>query len=111
MKQGEIYLVDFDPSVGQEYRKIRPAVVVQSEQVSKISPYVTVMPISSQIDRIGRHDILVPNDHKNQLIRTSVIRSIQISSFDKARLIKRLGEVNSPILRRIRGYLREHFLL
>ena len=99
MKQGEIYLVNFDPGVGREYRKVRPAVVIQSEHVSKISPYITVMPISSQIDKIGPADILVPSDHKNQLISTSVIRSRQISSFDRARVFKKIGEVNSPILR------------
>jgi mRNA interferase MazF len=110
MNQGEIHLVNFDPSIGREYRKVRPALVLQSEKISKTSPYITVMPISSKIDFQQEFDIFVQKDRKNRLMNDSIIRVHQISSFDKSRLIKKIGEVNSPVLRKVRGYLRKHFL-
>ena len=42
---GHIYLVDFDPSVGREYQKMRPALVIQSDAVTKHSDLVTVVPV------------------------------------------------------------------
>ena len=35
IKFGEIYLVKFYPSTGKEFSKIRPALVIQMEEVSK----------------------------------------------------------------------------
>jgi len=111
MKQGDIYLVNFDPAVGREYRKIRPAIIVQNERLAKSSPYVTVMPVTSKIEQWRPHDIFVTKDSKNRLLKDSLIRVQQISSFDRARFIKKIGHLNSPVLRSVRGYLRRHFLL
>lgn len=111
MKQGDIYLVNFDPSVGREYKKVRPALIVQNKTTLKTSPYVTVMPISSKIEGWRNPDIFIQKDKKNRLIADSLIKAQQISSFDKKRFIKRIGEVNSPTIRKVRGYIRKHFQL
>lgn len=39
---GDIILINFGPSVGKEYRKVRPALLVQMAEVFKLSPYMTV---------------------------------------------------------------------
>ena len=91
MRQGDIYLVNFDPSVGREYKKVRPALVLQNQTSIKTSPFITVMPISSKIDRWNPPDILVPKDNKNRLMTDSIIKVHQISSFDKQRFIKKIG--------------------
>lgn len=111
MNQGEIYLVNFDPSIGHEYRKVRPALVIQSKEITRISSLVTVMPISSKTETWQEPDVLICKDSKNRLSSDSVIRVRQISTFDARRFIKRIGEVNSPVLRKVRGYQRKHFLL
>jgi mRNA interferase MazF len=106
---GDIYLVNFEPSLGKEYKKVRPALVVQMERISKRSPYITVMPLSSKIDRLNSDDVFVEMDHKNRLASNSLVKVFQISSFDKRRFIKKIGEANSPVLRKVRGYMRKHF--
>lgn len=106
---GDIYLANFDPSTGKEYRKVRPALVIQGERVSQKSPYVTVMPISSRIETFDVSDIFIEKDAKNRLVRDSVIRVHQISSFDKRRFIHFIGSAGSPVVRKVRGYLRRHF--
>lgn len=111
MKQGDIYFVRFDPSIGHEYRKTRPAIVIQSEEISNISSLVTVMPISSHIERCQEPDIPVERDEKNRLAKDSVIMVRRISTFDQSRFKRKIGEASSPVLRKVRGYLRKHFAL
>jgi mRNA interferase MazF len=111
IKFGDICLVRFNPSVGDEFKKIRPALVIQSEKVSANSPYITVMPISSQMERIGPDDVLLIADKENRLLKDSVIRTHHISSFDRKRFMKVIGRANSTRLRKVRGYLRKHFNL
>ena len=106
---GDIVLINFDPSTGREFKKIRPAIFLQDPQVSKYSPYLTVMPISTKIQNFGPQDVFIPKDHKNKLVSDSVIRVHQISSFDRRRFIKIIGNANSPVIRKVRGYLRKHF--
>lgn len=111
MKMGDIYWVSFEPSYGKEYKKIRPGVVLQHESITIRSPYVTVMPITSQMDYWKLPDIFIEKDHKNNLFKDSIVKVRQISSFDKSRFHGYIGAVNSPVLRKIRGYLRRHFRL
>jgi mRNA interferase MazF len=35
-KRGEIWLVNFDPTIGAEIKKVRPAVVISSDAVGKL---------------------------------------------------------------------------
>ena len=109
MKQGDIYLVNFEPSIGREYKKKRPGLIVQSEIIN--SPYVSVVPITSNLQQFHQHDVRIEKDRKNKLFSDSVIKVQQISSFDKSRLLGKIGEVNSPVIRKVRGYLRKHFRL
>ncbi|MBI2638292.1 type II toxin-antitoxin system PemK/MazF family toxin [Candidatus Peregrinibacteria bacterium] len=106
---GDIYLVDHDPSAGHEYKGKRPAIVIQQEEVSKYSPVITVMSLTSQLDQLRHYDILMQEDTKNRLNRPSVIKVQHIRSFDKQRFIFKIGMAGSPVIRGIRGYLRRHF--
>ena len=109
MKKGEIWLVDFDPALGGEYQKVRPALIIQSEKVS--SPLQTVMPISSQLKNQKPHDILVKKETKNRLFSDSIIKTFQIASFDKKRFIHFIGTMDSSTMGKVDDYLRLHFQL
>lgn len=52
---GEIYLVDFDPSVGHEFKKQRPAIIIQSNETIKKTNLITVMGLTSNVK--GKRDI------------------------------------------------------
>ena len=109
IKFGDICLVKFNPSTGDEFKKVRPALVVQSKEASKSSPYITVMPISSKIERQIQDDVFMGEDNKNRLMVDSIIKVHHISSFDKKRFIKVIGQASNPTIRKVRGYLRRHF--
>ena len=106
---GEIYYVQFDPSVGREYKGRRPALVIQENNVSKVSSLVTVVPLTSQLNQLMPHDVFIQKDTLNHLSTDSVIKVCNIQSFDKTRFLHRLGRVGSPVIRHVRGYLRRHF--
>ena len=64
---------------------------------------------STRIETFYLPDIFIEKDVKNRLARDSVIRVCQISSFDTRRFIHFIGSAKSPVLRKVRGYLRKHF--
>ena len=109
MKKGEIYLFNFDPSMGREYRKVRPALVVQSSAVDSF--LVTVIPFSSQIHQRAEGDILVPKDAQNRLFQDSLLKMSHISSFDKSRSLHFIGNLHSDHLAEVNTYLKSHFEL
>lgn len=47
VKQGDIFYVSFDPSVGHEQKKRRPAIALSNDLVAKTSNMTIVAPISS----------------------------------------------------------------
>jgi mRNA interferase MazF len=46
--RGEIYLVAFDPTIGHEIQKTRPALIIQNDISNEHSPITIVAAISSQ---------------------------------------------------------------
>lgn len=93
-RRGEVYLVRFDPSVGAEIQKTRPAVVIQNDVGNRASPVTIVAAIRSRRDpgRIYPTDVLVPKG-EGGLTAESVVLANQIRSVDKRRLGKRLGRL------------------
>lgn len=53
-KRGEIYVVAFDPVVGSEIAKTRPALVIQNDIGNRVSPITIVVALSSQIRTIDK---------------------------------------------------------
>ena len=50
-KRGEIYLVNFDPTVGSEIKKTRPALILQNDIANQYSPITIVAAITSAMRR------------------------------------------------------------
>ncbi|SLM29867.1 Transcriptional modulator of MazE/toxin, MazF [Desulfamplus magnetovallimortis] len=97
-QRGQIWLVNFDPSIGHEYRKIRPALIIQQDIYISSSGLLTVIPISSKIEKLTELDLLLEKDESNRLMKNSLLKTKQISSFDKKRFIKFIGTVEAKIM-------------
>jgi len=109
MLYGNIYFVNFAPSVGHEFQGVRPAVVIESDRQLAKSNLVTVMPLTSKIDKAHSDDIFVKQTKNNGLFRDSLIKVHNIESFDQSRFIKKIGKLDNNELQKIKKYLKIHF--
>ena len=109
IKQGEIYSVNFDPSVGHEYLGRRPAIVIQSDSASKTSKLITIMAITSSLNNKLNDDIFIKANKTNFLYKDSIIKVFDICSFDCSRFIKKIGKADAQTIAQIKKYLVKHF--
>ena len=106
MKQGEIWLVSLDPTEGAEIKKTRPAIIVNDDTLGKL-PLKIIIPITDWKDRFSIAQLMVKldPDKQNNLSKDSSADCFQIRSIAEERCIKKLGEVDSYIMERIRKAL------
>lgn len=96
--RGDIYLVSFDPTIGAEIRRTRPAMVLQNNVANEHSPITIVAAITTQFgDRLYPTEVLIRSP-EGGLKADSVVLLNQIRSIDRQRLIKRLGKVTDETL-------------
>jgi len=100
-KRGQKWLVNFEPRYGHEYKKVRPAILIQQDEYIKYSNLLTVVPISSQIENYTELDIILKKDNQNRLLKDSVIKTKQISSFDNRRFIKLIGTIDKHTIDKV----------
>jgi len=92
-KRGEVWLVNFDPTVGAEIKKRRPAVVLSSDAVGRL-PIKLVAPVTDWKDYFKSNiwHILIEPDPSNGLSKMSAIDVLQLRGMDRQRFIRRMGE-------------------
>lgn len=101
-----VYLVPFDPTVGHEIRKTRPAVVISNDHMNELAATVLVMPIT-----VGQYPYFhwIPlTPPEGGVKKVSSIVTEQIRAVDKQRLGRRLGAVSAQTMRQIEDAIRDH---
>ena len=110
-KKEEIYLVNFDQTIGHEVKKKRPALILSNNIHNQYSPLVTVAPLSSNTNKIYPFEVYVPKK-STVLNENSKIMIIQLRSIDKKRLINKIGNIEEKeIINKINKIISEHFSL
>jgi mRNA interferase MazF len=100
-KRGEVYLVNFDPTIGAEIQKTRPALVVQNDVANRHSPITIVAAITSQFDESLYPTEVLIQPPEGGLSIPSVVLLNQIRSVDKRRLVRRLGVLTPATMERV----------
>ncbi len=90
-KRGQVYLVSFDPTVGKEIRKTRPAVILQNDTANRWSLITIVAAVTSQFEEPLYPTEVRVKASEGGLSADSVVLLNQIRSIDKRRLVRRLG--------------------
>jgi len=99
MKQGAVWQVNLDPTIGAEIKKSRPCVIVNSNRVGKL-PLKIVAPLTDFKNHYKKVPwmVITKPTKENGLLKISVIDLFQVRSVSQKRLVKKLGTVNDNIL-------------
>lgn len=102
-------MVDFDPAVGAEIQKTRPALVVQNDLANRYSPTTVVLPITSRGVRSVRllSEVLIEAP-EGGLYADSIVLVGKIRALDTIRLRKLLGRVAPKTMGEVENALALH---
>jgi mRNA interferase MazF len=88
-ERGDVWLVAFDPSLGGEVRKTRPAVVMSNDSANAVLNRVQVVPISSSVEQLYPAETYVSlSGHRRKAMAD------QITTASTQRLRRRMGRLS-----------------
>ena len=93
MKRGEVWWVNFDPSVGGEVRKKRPAVIISNNAANQFLNRVQVVPLTSSVGKLYPSESYIILRGK----RTKAMAD-QLTTVSKKRLINQAGTLSKTEL-------------
>lgn len=93
MKLGEVWNINFSPQVGDEIKKVRPAVIVNHDNMGALQLKV-VVPISDGVRSIREWHVSLTKSIANGLSKDSVADCFQIKSMSKNRFISKRGKLS-----------------
>jgi mRNA interferase MazF len=106
VRRGEVWWVNLDPARGSEIRKTRPAVVMTADALNRARRTVVVVPLSTAPTPRPPIVIATPSAGAD-----SVAVCDQVRAIDKARLIRRGGQLAGADLRAIEDGMRAVLVL
>ena len=96
MKRGEVWWVNFDPSIGGEIQKKRPAVIVSNDAANRHLNRLQVVPMTSRVDRVFPSEAVVKVGRSQ-----SKAMADQLTTVSKDRLTDRMGRLSGPDMAKV----------
>jgi mRNA interferase MazF len=97
MQRGEIWWVNFDPAIGSEIKKNRPAIIISNNIANRVLNRLQVIPLTSQqTDKLYPTEALIMLDNQ-----ANKAMSDQIMTVDKRRLSNKAGMITSDEMQRL----------
>lgn len=97
MKQrGEVWWVNFDPAVGQEVKKKRPAIIISNNTSNKYLKRFQVIPLSTLVEKIYPSEVIVQLTGKK-----SKAMADQLTTVSELRFINKAGTITRDELEEV----------
>ena len=100
-RRGDIYYVDFGKSINTRKQSgIRPAVIVSNNKANEHSPVITVVPMTSKIQKkrfLPTH-VYIPVTAGCGLNCGSIALAEQVEAIDKDDLLDKKGYITSDVI-------------
>ena len=93
LQRGEIWLANLNPTQGSEQAGTRPVIIFQNNIVSQFSTTTIAIPLTTNQRRASLPICLLIHQGDGGLTEDSVALCFQLRVLDKARLIRKLGEL------------------
>jgi mRNA interferase MazF len=104
MKRGEVWWVNFDPSVGGEIQKVRPAVIISNDIANKVLNRVQVLPLTTQISKLYPSEIIVVCNNIQHKVAVD-----QITTVSKQRFRDYYGRLSDDDITSVEIIVKIHF--
>jgi mRNA interferase MazF len=96
IERGDVYWVNFDPSLGGEIRKTRPAIILSNNAANLALNRVQVVPITSKTDRVYPGEAFVELKGEKRKAMAD-----QLTTVSKQRLGNKLGTIAADDMTRV----------
>ena len=98
-RRGEVWDVDFDPTIGAEIQKMRPAVVISIDSIGSL-PIKLVAPITGWKTEFSSKIwlVMVQPNQVNGLTKVSAVDTLQVKSVDVQRFRKQRGKITATLM-------------
>jgi mRNA interferase MazF len=103
VKRFDVYLVNLDPTVGSEIKKMRPCLIISPDEMNRWIATVIVAPMTTK-GRPYPTRVACRFQGKDGQVVLDQMRTV-----DKSRLVRRLGTLDEPIQRDVLATLAELF--
>jgi mRNA interferase MazF len=104
LKQYQLILVNLDPTVGHEIRKTRPCVIISPNEMNLYLATLVIAPMTSSLKDYPTR-IQVKHGDKTGWVTLDQVRTI-----DKQRVVKILGKLTEPEIKKIKHIIKETFV-
>ena len=103
IRRFDVYLINLDPTIGSEIRKIRPCLVVSPDEMNRYARTVIIAPMTTKGQPYPTRVACTFGGKRGQVALD------QMRAVDRARLVKRMGKISAPTQQVFLAVLKEMF--